>query len=168
MKKLIILLTIFFSATQCMYHSVGTKRKLPYDTVKLINRAPIPFELTWVEISPEGQQIKISYRIDPGQEITVKLGVVGGYSTRNPAKVIYKPIPNDNEFNYEFIIDLPSSKEFAFTAVKLADILNNIWIPGVFKLDEKENFRSFQYMNMQHPTQWEKVMLNAGKVKIIK
>lgn len=167
MKKLMCSLVIFFSISQCMDYRGN---KLKYDTIKLINKASIPFEISWIEVLPgkEGRQKVITRTIKAGETTLIKLGEVGAYFTGTPAKVVYKPIPNNEEFNQEFIIDLSSSKEFAFTAVKLAEILNNIWVPGVLKADEKGNFSSFQYMNMQHPSQWEEAMKNAGKVKTIK
>ena len=167
MKKFIFLFVIlFFNATQCFYHGTSRpKRKLKHALISLTNKSPIRLEVVWVEIGERGKTITRS--INPGKTIVVELGEFGGYSTRNPAKVVYSPIPTNPQFKQEFRIDLPSSNVWAFTAVKLADILNNIWVPGVFKGDEWGKFGNFQYMNM-HPLQLDKVMKGAREIQIIK
>lgn len=168
---MILFTVLFFSVIQGMHHvSPGSvSRKLKYDTVTLTNNSSILLELVWIEISPQGRQEKISHNIKPDETITVRIGEVGGYYTRNTsAKIIYAPIKDNPSFKQEFTIDLPNSSAFVFTVKTLADIMNNIWVPGVLQADDKGNFNSFQYMNLQHPSQWEKILLEAGKVKTIK
>ncbi len=155
MKKFILLFVILsFNATQCFYHGVGSpKRPLKHTLISLTNKSPIRLEVVWVEINEDegGIEKTITKRIKPGKTITVELGVLGDYSTRYPAKIVYRPIPTNPRFKQEFIIDLPSSNAWAFTAEKLADILKNIWVPGVFKADEDGKFKTFEYMNMHLP-----------------
>lgn len=173
MKKLVFLLSILFiGSTQGMYYQGEKLRhegeKLKYDEVTLINKSPISLELSWVELKrPELTQQTIRREIMPGETITVKLGEVGLY-LRKPAKIIYSSTAMDKSIKQEFIIDLPNSKAFAFTAVTMADIMKNIWVPGVFTADDEGNFSSFQYMNLHHPTEWEKVLKKVGAVKAIK
>lgn len=150
MKRLIFLFVILFvGATQCMYHGLGSV-KLKYDEVTLTNKSLIPLEVSWTEITiPQGKPQKITKEILPGTTITVKLGEIGGYS-QGEAKITWKPTSLNESLKQEFPIDLPNSKAFAFTAVTLADIMKNIWIPGMFTADDKGNFTTFQYMNIQY------------------
>jgi len=135
---------LFFNITQCMYDQGS---KLKYSEIKLTNKSPIDLELSWTEIKrPEGTQQRITREIKAGEAITIKIGEIGGYYMGSPAKISYKPIPGNEVFKQEFIIDLPNTKEFGFTAVKLADILNNIWVPGMLQIDDKDKL-TFQYMN---------------------
>jgi hypothetical protein len=188
MKKFIFLLSILLvGSTYGMYHPERQGRKLKYTDITLTNKSPIPLKLSWTEITKEGLTQEIIKEILPGETAAVKLGEIGSYLDK-PAKISYKPTNFDESkisdkltagfggfsgfqkkpFTQEFMIDLPNSKAFAFTAVTMADIMKNIWVPVVFTADDEGNFDSFQYMNLHHPSQWQEVLKNIGSVKVIK
>ena len=144
-----------------MYYQGG---KLKYDEVTLTNKSSIPMELTYSEAE---WPLPKTIAINPGTTITVKLGQGKGYQS-NGSKITYRPIPDNPSFKQEFPIDLPSSRSYVFTAVKLAEIMNNIWVPGVFYSDDKGEYPVFQYMNMGHPAEWQKVVQESTKTKILK
>lgn len=171
MKKLVFVISLFIGATQCMYHPkypIESARKLKYTDITLTNKSPILLELSWTEITEEGNQQVITKEIMPGTTIEAKLGEFGAYFQSKPAKITYKPTSINDSIKQEFTIDLPNSKAFAFTAVTMADIMKNIWVPGVFTADDEGKFGSFQYMNLHHPTEWELVLRKIGTVKSIK
>ncbi len=121
--------------TDCMYY--GSKRKLPHTDIKIFNKASIPMKLIWQEIDIRGKRHKIEKNIAPNETIFVKLGELGGYNREGgTSKVIYNPIPGNETFKQDFNIALPTSNTWILTAAKLADVLNNIWIPGVIKSDD--------------------------------
>lgn len=168
MKKLIVSLTfISFNAAICMYDQGGT---LKYDKVELTNKSSIPLTLSWIEIRrPEGKQVTLTRGINPGETITVKIGEVGGYYQGEPSKIIYQPIAHNPSFKEYFIIDLPNSKAFAFTAVTLADIFKNIHVPVLFKADDEGNFTSSQHMiSISRHGAWENLLRQAAQPTVIK
>lgn len=114
-------------------------------------------------------QKEITKNINPGETITAKIGEIGGYYRNTLAKITYSPVPGNESFKQSFEIDLPNTKEFAFTAVKLAEIMNNIWVPVMFEADDKGNFGSSQYMNISDPEKWQKsISQGAGAIRKIK
>lgn len=160
MKNTMFLFTILSVVNiQGFYHTMGQKQKLKYDEVTLTNNAPIDFELSWVEINylKGSIQTEIKKEIKPGETIKVKLGEVGGYFQNKPARIIYKPIKNNNSFKQEFTIDLPNSKAYVFTATQLGDIMKNILVPGVFIADDKGEFSSVQYKNLEQD-KWQRTL----------
>ena len=165
MKKFICLLAIFsFKAIQCM-DSNGNK--LRYDEITLTNKSPIPLELSWMERDlRKGSPTTLTRLVKPGETIKVKLGEIGGVSTS--AKIIYRPIVSNQDFTQEWAINLANTNAFAFTAVKMADIMNDIWVPGILKADDKGNFGSFQYMNVYDTNKWQQIIGAAGEIKVIK
>ncbi len=166
MKKLIILLVILFSnAIQCMYDQGG---KLPYDEITLANKSKIPFELSWHEIKrPQGIPTEIKRTINAGETIRVKIGEVGGYDKHHPAKVTYFPINHDDLYKRDFALDLPSSQSFILTAVSLADVMKNIWVPGVLQKDDKGAV-TFQYKTLNQTGDLEGVVRRASNPRVIK
>ncbi|HEV2916720.1 MAG TPA: hypothetical protein VGW78_03155 [Candidatus Babeliales bacterium] len=164
MKKLILIIAVLLiKTTHCMYDQAG---KLKYSEVKLINESPITLELVWEEVRrPEGRRQTITREIKPGATIIVKIGEIGGYFQGSPARIVYKPVPGNETYKQEFPIDLPNSPAFVLTAVKLADIMNNIWVPGVLKADDKGKYSSFEYMTTSGQ-QWQNTLYQAGKVQV--
>lgn len=168
-KSLVLLVVLSVQATVCMYHWSGGKLK--HVEVDVTNKSSIPVELSWVEIE-RGTQRTISHAIEPGETTKVKLGEVGDYFRDKPAKITYYPFIGDETFKQEFIIDLPNSPAFVFTAVRLADILNNILVPKVYQANDEGEFNSFQYMNVTGGFnglgEWSKILNAIGTKKIKK
>jgi hypothetical protein len=43
--------------------------------------------------------------------------------------------------------------------------MNNIWVPGVLKADDKGKYSSFEYMTTSGQ-QWQNTLYQAGKVQV--
>ena len=141
-------------------------RKLEHTQVRILNKSAIPMKLEWIEALGKGGMARqtITKNIEPGEFITVELGEQGAYLP-GWAKVEYSPIPGNETFKQKFVVDLPSSQEFVFTTVNLADVLKNILIPGVLKVDDQGNLGSFQFQNLHHPSYLDNAMKAVGFVK---
>lgn len=164
MKKIIIILmALSCHSAHTLYHGGA---KLKYTDVEITNKSTIPLTLKWVEID-KGNPRDLTREMAPGEKISVKIGEVGNYFPNKPAKIVYYPIEGNEKFETDFTIDLPNSKEFVITAVKMADIMNKLWVPGVLKANDKGEFDQFQYMNLGNTFHRETVLQRAGEVQQI-
>jgi len=142
-KTLVLAIILFFNTAFGMYHRGS---KLKYDEITLINKSSGSLEIAWNEIG-ESQSQTITKEIPAGETIVVKIGEIGGYDTRNPARIIVRPLSYDKSFTQDHYIDLPNSKAFAFTAVTMAKLLKNILVPLVFAADDAGHFNTFTFMD---------------------
>ena len=170
MKKNILFLVavgfmLFTVPAQYIYKS-GTK--LENTSIKATNKSQIPMHIIWKESTREKKHKNLGKTIEPGKTVEITFGKVGGF-VLSSGRVVYNPIQGNKAYTMDFPVDLPKHKTFAFTAATLAEIMQNVWVLGVFKSDRKsdsEEITSFEYPRLKDI--FRDAIFEVGKAKKIK
>ena len=145
---------------------------MEYTEVEVINRAPMPITIRWMEYDPKSGNEDIEHVIEPNNSKVLQLGKRGkfytpkGRSSTYIPYVSYSPLLNDPEYTEKFQMELYQPGPIVFTANTLADILSKIYRLNVeyTHVDTRGNTqRKLRHIGTSHPSSWQKTVMQLGK-----